>query len=103
MENKDKLGIEIKNIMEEESFDLTLSQKAVNNIIMHRKKTLTEKLKDFLNREIEIPLAPAIIGVVVLFALILIPKDVFKSQNEKVIDMGGSYVIIRGEVGKNEN
>ena len=103
MENKDKLGIEIKNIMEEETFDLTLSQKAVNNIIMHRKKTLTEKLKDFLNREIEIPLAPAIIGVVVLFALILIPKDVFKSQNEKVIDMGGSYVIIRGEVGKNEN
>lgn len=100
MENKDKLGIELKNIMEEESFGLTLSQKAFDNIIKHRKKSLTEKIKDFLNREIEIPLAPAIIGVVVLFALILIPPDIFKSQNEKIIDVGGSHVIIRGEVSK---
>ena len=103
MDNKDSLEIEIKKIMEEESFDLTLSQKAFDNIIKHRKKSLTEKIKDFLNREVEIPLAPAIIGVVVLFALILIPADIFKLKNEKVINMGGSYVIIRDEVSRNEN
>jgi len=95
MENKDKLGIEIKNIMEEETFDLTLSQKAFNNIIQHRKKSLKEKVREFLNREIEIPVAPAIIGVAALLAVTLIPGDLFKSQNVKIIDMGGSYVIIR--------
>lgn len=95
MENKDKLGIEIKNIMEEETFDLTLSQKAFNNIIQHRKKSLKEKVREFLNREIEIPVAPAIIGVAALLAVALIPGELFKSQNVKIIDMGGSYVIIR--------
>lgn len=95
MENKDKLGIEIKNIMEEETFDLTLSQKAFDNIIQHRKKSLKEKIREFLNREIEIPVAPAIIGVAALLAVALIPGELFKSQNVKIIDMGGSYVIIR--------
>lgn len=95
MENKDKLGIEIKNIMEEETFDLTLSQKAFDNIIQHRKKSLKEKIQEFLNSEIEIPVAPAIIGVAALLAVALIPGELFKSQNVKIIDMGGSYVIIR--------
>ena len=95
MENKDKLGIEIKNIMEEETFDLTLSQKAFDNIIQHRKKSLKEKIREFLNREIEIPVAPAIIGFAALLAVTLIPGDLFKSQNVRIIDMGGSYVIIR--------
>ena len=95
MENKDKLGIEIKNIMEEETFDLTLSQKAFDNIIQHMKKSLKEKIREFLNREIEIPVAPAIIGFAALLAVTLIPGDLFKSQNVRIIDMGGSYVIIR--------
>lgn len=95
MDSKDRLGMEIKKIMEEEAFDLTLSQKTIDNIIKHRKKTLTEKIKDFLNRKIEVSLAPAIVSVVVLLTLILIPQDMFKSQNEKVIYMGSSYVIIR--------
>jgi hypothetical protein len=95
MENKDKLGIEIKSIMEEETFDLTLSQKALDNIIQHSKKSLKTKIREFLNREIEIPVAPAIIGFAALLAVTLIPGDLFKSQDIKIIDMGGSYVIIR--------
>ncbi len=95
MDKKDKLGIEIKSIMEEETLDLTLSQKAFDNIIQHRKKSLREKIQEFINKEIEIPVAPAIIGFAALLAVTLIPMDIFKSQNERIIDMGGSYVIIR--------
>jgi hypothetical protein len=95
MNNKDNLSKEIKSIMEEETFDLTLSQKAFDNIIKHRKKSINEKIREFLNKDIEIPVAPAIIGFAVLLAVTLIPMDIFKSQNERIIDMGGSYVIIR--------
>ena len=102
MNKKDNLSKEIKNIMEEETFDLTLSQNAFDNIIKHRKKSINEKIREFLNREIEIPVAPAIVGLAALFAVTLIPKDVFKSQNEEIINMGNSHVIIREhyEVGK---
>ncbi|NLB33766.1 MAG: hypothetical protein GX818_08410 [Tissierellia bacterium] len=95
MDKKDKLIMEIKSIMEEESFDLTLSQKTLDNIIQHRNKLLKEKISEFLNKEIEIPLAPAIIGFAALLAITLIPGDLFKSQNIRIIDMGGSHVIIR--------
>lgn len=95
MNKRDNFGMEIKSIMEEETFDLTLSQKAFDNIINHRKKSLREKIREFLNKDIEIPVAPAIIGFAALLAVALIPGDLFKSQNVKIIDMGGSHVIIR--------
>jgi len=95
MNNKDNLSKEIKSIMEEETFDLTLSQKAFDNIIKHRKKSRNEKIREFLNKDIEIPLAPAIVGLAALFAITLIPGNVFKSQNEEIINMGNSQVIIR--------
>jgi len=105
MIKKDNLGEEIKSIMEEETFDLTLSQTALDNIFQNRKKTLTKKISEFLNREIEISLAPAIIGFAALFALIIIPGDLFKSQNERIVEMGGSQVIVREsyEVARNED
>lgn len=105
MEKKDKLGIELKSIMEEESFDVTLSQTAVNNILKHRKKKLSHKINEFLNKEIEIPLAPTIIGLAAIIAVIIIPKDIFNFQNERIIDINGSKIIIREsyEVSRNEN
>ncbi len=105
MDNKNKFGEEIKSIMEDETFGMTLSQKALNNILQNRKKTIKEKVSEFLNSEIEIPLAPALVGLVALFAITIIPKDVIKSQNEKIINIGGSQVIVREsfEVSKNEN
>lgn len=95
MDKKDNLGVEIKSIMEEESIDLTLPQNVLDNIIQHRKKSLNEKIKVFLNREIEIPLAPAIVGFAALLAVALIPAGVFKSYDVKIINMGNSHVIIR--------
>lgn len=105
MDNKDKLSEEIKSIMEEITFGMNLSEKALNNILQNRKKTIKEKVSEFLNREIEIPLAPALIGLAALFAITVIPKDVFKSQNENIINIGGSQIIVREsfEVSKNEN
>ncbi len=95
MDNRDNLGNEIKKIMEEETAGIVLSQSALDNILTYRKKTLKERIHEFLNLEIEIPLAPAIIGFAALFAVILIPVSMFKSPNERIIDIGGSQVIIR--------
>lgn len=95
MDNRDNFGDEIKSIMEEETFNLTLSQTALDNIFKSRKKTIKEKINEFLNTEIEIPLAPAIVGLAALFAITIIPLDAFKSQKESIIDIGGSQVIIR--------
>lgn len=95
MDSRDNLGKEIKRIMEEETTGIALSQAVLDNILMHRKKTLKSKISEFLNKEIEIPLAPAIIGFAVLFAVALIPGSMFKSQSERIIDMDGSQVIVR--------
>jgi len=95
MDNRDNIGLEIKKIMEEETKDIVLSQAALNNILNHRKKTLKEKINEFLNKEIEISLAPVLIGFAALFAVTLIPRSAFKLQNEKIIDIGGSQVIVR--------
>lgn len=105
MDKRDDLGKEIKDIMEEETFDLTLSQEALDNIFNSRRKTLKEKLVEFLNRQIEIPLAPVVVGLVALFAITIIPGESFKSYEERVIDIGGSQVIIREgyEVTNNED
>ena len=99
MDKRDDLGKEIKDIMEEETFDLTLSQEALDNIFNSRRKTLKEKLVEFLNRQIEIPLAPVVV------AITIIPGESFKSYEERVIDIGGSQVIIREgyEVTNNED
>lgn len=95
MIKKDNLGEEIKNVMEEETFGMTLSQTSLDNILLNGKKPLTKKISDFLNREIKIPLAPAIIGFAALFVIMIIPGDLFKAQQERVIDIGGSHVIMR--------
>ncbi|HBD64768.1 MAG TPA: hypothetical protein DC038_10085, partial [Clostridiales bacterium] len=60
MDNRDILGEEIKKIMQEDTFDMTLSSAAVDNILKLRKKRLKEKINEFLNREIEVPLVPVV-------------------------------------------
>lgn len=95
MIEKDKLGEEIKNIMEEETFGMTLSQTSLDNILQRGKKPLFKKISDILNREVEISIAPAIIGFVALLVIMIIPGDLFRSQQETVIEIGGSRVIMR--------
>lgn len=95
MDNRDNLGEEIKRIMEEKTNGIVLSQTTLDNIFMHRKKPIKEKVKEFLNKEIEIPIAPAIIGFAALFAIMLIPGSIFRQSTERIIDIGGSQVIVR--------
>ena len=80
--------------MKEETSDIVLSQKAADNILSHRKKNIKERIDGLLNREIKIPLAPVIIGFAALFAVTLIPWNIFNSQSIKIIDICGSQVII---------
>nr|WP_312578542.1 hypothetical protein [Sedimentibacter sp.] len=95
MIEKDKLGEEIRDILEEETFGMTLSQTSLDNILQNGKKPLIKKISDFLNKEIEIPIAPAIIGFAALFVIMVVPGDLFKSQQDRIIDIGGSRVIMR--------
>ena len=97
MDKKDLLGIEIKDIFEEETKDLELSSQLINNILNSREKTWRNKFNDFLNKEIEIPLAPAIVGFAALLLITAIPKDILKIRELEVINIGSSQVFIRND------
>ncbi len=81
--------------MEEDAKDINLSADIFDKILNHKEKGFREKIRDFLNKEIEIPLAPALVGFAALLIVTSIPKDIFKNERVKVIDIGSSQVIIR--------
>lgn len=95
MDKKDLLGQELKAIMDEETKDLHLSRISIDKIMNSREKTWKDKLHTFLNKEIEIPLAPAIVGFAALVAITVIPKDILKNQEIRIINIGSSQVFIR--------
>ena len=89
---KDPLGNEVKNIFEEEVKDLELSSLSVSRIIDTRKVSLRGKIRNFLNREIEIPLTPAF---VLVLAISILPKNLEMAGKVQVIEINGSQIIIR--------
>ncbi len=95
MKNNDFLGQELKSFMEDESKEVKLSDDLIEKIINSREKTWRDKFNEFLNKEIEIPLAPAIVGFAALLAISILPKDIFKNNNTRIIDIGTSQVIIK--------
>jgi hypothetical protein len=95
MDKRDLLGSEIKNIFDEDANDIELSAKFIERVVRSREKTWKNKLDDFLNKEIEIPLAPAIVGLAALLAISILPKDILKNQEIKVINIGSSQVFIK--------
>ena len=95
MDNKDLLGKEIKEIMIEETKDLSLSQVSIDKIIKSREKSWGDRLNQILDKEIEIPLAPAIVGFAALLVISVLPKDLFKNQEFKIINIGSSQVFVR--------
>ena len=95
MDKKSLLEQELINIMEEETKDLVLSSISIDKIINSREKTWRNKLDDFLNKEIEIPLAPAVVGFAALLAFSILPKDILRNQEIHVINIGSSQVFIR--------
>ena len=95
MDKKDLLAIELKSVMEEESEGMELSQNIINNIMNSRELTLKDKINNFLNHEIEIPIAPAVVGFAALLFITSIPKDIFKNTETRVINIGSSQVYIK--------
>lgn len=95
MDNRDLLGKEIESLLKEDADNIHLSNKLMEDILNSREKTWREKLEDFLNKEIEIPLAPAIVGFAALLLVSIIPKDIFKNQDVRVINIGSSQVFIK--------
>lgn len=97
MDYKDSKGNEIKSIYEEETKDIRLSSKALDNIMKNRKINLREKISNFLNKEIEIPLTPALIGFVLILAISIFPKDFPTTEKVEIINLNGSQIIMRSK------
>lgn len=96
--DKDRLGNELKIMMEDETKDIELFQGLKDRILIHRKKTLKDKVKDFLNKEIELPLIPMVAGFAILFIMVGVPKDIiYRRENIRIVDIGSSQMIIRDE------
>ncbi|MBU5257504.1 hypothetical protein [Tissierella praeacuta] len=96
--DKDRLGNELKIIMEDETKDMKLSQGLRDTILIHRKKTLRDKIRGFLNKEIELPLIPIVVGSALLFIIAGVPKDIiYRRENVRIVDIGSSQMIIRDE------
>lgn len=93
--DKDRLGNELKSIMEDEVKDIELSQGLKEKILSVRKKTLKDKIKDFLDKEIELPLIPMVAGLALVFILTGVPKDLMKNDNIRVVNIGSSQMIFR--------
>lgn len=104
MEDKD-FKEKIREAMIEETKDIEMSKDLIDRIMSKRKKTWRQKLNQFLNKEIELPLFPVLVGVTALFIVSIIPRDIFSQPSRKTIDIGPSRIIIRdiSEVGYNEN
>lgn len=81
--------------MDEDAKQLELSQDIINNIMNSRQLTWRDKMNQFLNKEIEIPLTPAIVAFAALLAITIIPKDIFKVEKIQVIQIGNSQILVR--------
>lgn len=105
MDSKDFMDDKIKEAMIEETKDIEISQELIDKIMSHREKTWIEKINEFLNKEIEIPLLPVLAGIVGLFIITILPKEIFSQPNTQIIDIGTSHIIIRDidEVAYNED
>lgn len=89
---------ELKTIMEDEAKNIELSQGLRDRILKARKKTLRDKIRDFLNMEVELPLVPMMAGFLLLFIMIGVPKDLMElNKTTKVVEIGSSQMIIRDE------
>lgn len=92
-----KSGFEekIKEAMMDETKDIKVSQDLMDQMMSQRNKTWKEKLNSFLNKEVEIPLVPVLVGIMGLFIITFIPKEIFSHTNTRMIDIGTSRIIIR--------
>ncbi len=94
MNKKDLLGLEIKSIMEEDTNHINLSQATIKQILASQKKGFLYRIKSFLNKEVQIPLAPGLLGLAAFLFIASVPKDIFKYESKKVILMEDNPIIL---------
>ncbi len=94
MEDKDKLTKEITTIFEEDAQGIWLDNEIIERIIVKARPNLSERVRAFMNKEVEIPVAPVIVGIAALLLISILPKGIFRSSNDQIIDIAGSKVII---------
>ena len=97
MNKNNLLDNEIKSILEEDSSGIRFSDELQNKILNSRKIILRKRINNFLDKEIEIPIAPALVGLAALLAIWIIPKGIFESSSVQVINIGESQIFIREE------
>ena len=96
MDKKDLLGKEIKTIMEEETKELFLSDKIKEEILKKSSQSPFERLNEFLNRQVELPLLPISLGLTGAIILSIIPvESLLEIPESRTIDFGTSQVIVR--------
>lgn len=106
MDKKDLLGLELKSLMEEDTRNLALSQETIDKILTESnprpgKTGWVDRIRAFLNKEVEVPLAPALVGLVAFLLFTSIPKDLLGYESKEVIEIGSNQVIISSrEVGQ---
>lgn len=93
----DNFGSEIKDILIEESRHIIMSDSLKDSIIKNRKKTIRDKIREFLNREVEIPLIPIISGFAIVVLIIGFPKDMIYREDIRVLEGGSFNIIFRDE------
>lgn len=99
MDKKDLLDLELKNLMEEDTRNLALSQETIDKILIEsnprpEKLGWLARIRSFLNKEVEVPLAPALVGLVAFLLFTSIPKDLLGYESKEVIEIGSNQVII---------
>jgi len=96
LDKKDLLGKEIKTIVEEETKGLFLSDKIKQGILKNSKQSPFERLSEFLNRQVELPLLPISLGLAAAIILSIIPvENLLEIPETRTIDFGTSQVIVR--------
>lgn len=101
--NNDRLGYELLSIMEEETKPIEISSELMNKIIFYKKKTRKDKINNFLNKEIKIPLIPVVASLVLIVSIVYIPKDLMAKEKIKVVNIGSSQIIFREGKGVNKD
>lgn len=101
MVKKDLLGLELKSIMEEDTKDIKLSQASIDRLLSSKQKGYLSIIKGFLNKEIEISFAPAVVGFAAFLFIASVPNNLFKYESKEVMPIENTQVIVSlREVGK---
>jgi hypothetical protein len=96
LDKKDLLEDPIKTIMEDETKELFLSESIKQNILETTNHSISRRLKEFLNKELELPLLPISLGLAAAIILSIVPvESLLEIPETRTIDFGTSQVIIR--------